>query len=163
METLGIFLLWAVAGAVVMAVAFARTGKRDAEPTSRAPFPKVGRVFIGLAAIAVVVAIPAVVIASAPDRIPSGAGTYTVDSTPAQRAGRLIFRQTCASCHNLDAAGARGVYGPNLDTLGGLSDARVLSAIEQGRANLMPAGLLTGVDAELVAAYVAKVAGGGRN
>ena len=33
---------------------------------------------------------------------------------------RLIFRQTCSSCHTLSAANARGVYGPNLDVrLGG--------------------------------------------
>ena len=75
--------------------------------------------------------------------------------------GKGLFRRTCASCHNLDAVNARGVTGPDLDTLGQIDKQRVLNAIHRGGTGQgrMPAGLLQGRDADDVATYVAKVAG----
>ena len=69
-----------------------------------------------------------------------------------------LHRQTCKSCHNLDAVQARGVTGPDLDELGGVDKQRVLNAIKNGGTgqNRMPAGLLQGQDAQDVAAYVAQ-------
>ena len=51
--------------------------------------------------------------------------------------------------------------GPNLDELGGLDKERVLNAIKIGGTGTgrMPADLLSGEDAEAVAAYVSEVAG----
>ena len=89
--------------------------------------------------------------------------------------GKKLFRENCWSCHTLKAAGARGVTGPNLDSLGVVSAQRVVTAIRiggtgQGR---MPANLVAGAcgkppchsagkeltDAEKVAEYVSSVAG----
>ena len=75
--------------------------------------------------------------------------------------GKVLFRETCASCHNLDAVNARGVTGPDLDEIGAVNEKRVLSAIQRGGTGQgrMPAGLLSGADASDVAAFVAKTAG----
>lgn len=73
-----------------------------------------------------------------------------------------LFATNCGTCHTLDAAGADGVVGPNLDQLLGTApgqDSRVLSAIDGGIDGRMPAGILQGQNAELVAEYVASVAG----
>ena len=77
-----------------------------------------------------------------------------------QKEGKRLFRETCWSCHNLDAVGAQGVTGPDLDDLG-LDRQRVLNAIRRGGTGdgRMPAGLLQGQDAQHVADYVARVAG----
>lgn len=161
-----IFILaWAVVFFGVLAYAFqsSRTeGEKPAGPLGSLPAGV--KALVGLAAVLAVIAIPAIVVASANDRVPSGAGTYTVDSSEHLREGRLLFRETCASCHTLSAANARGVYGPNLDNMGldakGSED-RVAAAIKNGGASstLMPKGLLEGENAELVSEYVAAVAG----
>jgi mono/diheme cytochrome c family protein len=75
--------------------------------------------------------------------------------------GKELFRQTCASCHTLAAANARGVTGPDLDEIGEMTVERVQTAIEVGGTGQkrMPAGLLEGDDAEAVAKYLSAVAG----
>ena len=76
--------------------------------------------------------------------------------------GKTLFLQNCSSCHSLDAANARAESpGLDLDELAPLEEDRVLSAIEIGGTgdNRMPAGLLEGENADLVAAYVSEVAG----
>jgi mono/diheme cytochrome c family protein len=77
-------------------------------------------------------------------------------------------KPSCASCHTLKAAGAKGVVGPNLDDAfaSDRQQGYENSTIEQvvrdqieiagGR---MPANLVTGADADAVAAYVATCAG----
>jgi cytochrome c553 len=72
--------------------------------------------------------------------------------------GRLVFTQTCGTCHVLQDAGTSGQIGPSLDDLKP-NRARVLSAIENGGSGTgaMPAGLLQGQEAEAVAEYVASV------
>jgi plastocyanin len=95
--------------------------------------------------------------------------------------GKEKFVEQCARCHVLARAGATGVTGPNLDeafqrarkdgfgesTFEGLVHAQILNpginpqydpeTREQGA--FMPADLVTGEDAEDVAAYVASAAG----
>lgn len=83
--------------------------------------------------------------------------------TPAQLHGRDLFVQNCGSCHTLDAAGTVGQIGPNLGDIP-LTEAEVLRAIRigggrrshgsGGRSGNMPQNLLTGKDAEDVAAFV---------
>jgi mono/diheme cytochrome c family protein len=75
--------------------------------------------------------------------------------------GKSLFAERCKSCHNLDAADARGVTGPDLDEVGKMSPKRVLTAIKIGGTGekRMPSGIYTGQDAEDVALYVTKVAG----
>jgi cytochrome c oxidase subunit 1 len=77
--------------------------------------------------------------------------------------GRQLFVQSCGGCHALSAAGSSGTAGPDLDELKP-SRARVLAAIEIGGtgSGRMPPKLLPPADAERVAAFVAKAAGGGR-
>ena len=75
--------------------------------------------------------------------------------------GKQLFRQQCASCHNLDAVNARGVTGPDLDEIGKVTPGRIAAAIRSGGTGQgrMPAKLLEGKDAREVARYVTEVAG----
>jgi cbb3-type cytochrome c oxidase subunit III len=88
--------------------------------------------------------------------------------------GKELFKAKCASCHTLADAGTKGTIGPNLDDAfrqaraDGLGDATIRAvvrgqiayAIEEPPTGLpgMPANLVTGEDAESVAAYVSSVA-----
>jgi cbb3-type cytochrome c oxidase subunit III len=135
---------------------------------------RVGVLGAGLAAVALLAA---------------GCGTGGVASAGGQRAdtnnGQKLFSQSCAACHTLQAAGATGTIGPNLDNAfaadrkEGYSDSSienvVLDQIRLGSGPLatyttskkftpqtpMPANLFKGQDAIDVAAYVASVAGAG--
>jgi cytochrome c551 len=107
------------------------------------------------------IAVPALILANRENA--EGATNKTRNVIPSDQiqTGKTLFRSTCASCHTLAAVNARGVTGPNLDRIGALNKARVLSAIKiggtgQGR---MPSGLLQGQNAEDVAAFLQAVAG----
>lgn len=71
--------------------------------------------------------------------------------------GRQLFQTTCRSCHALSDAKAAGVFGPDLDLLQPDAE-RVREQIDTGGGG-MPDDLLQGDDANLVARYVAQVAG----
>ncbi len=83
--------------------------------------------------------------------------------------GRDLFVQHCGSCHTLDAAGTVGQIGPNLGDIA-VNEADVLHAIRTGggrhshgaggRTGNMPRNLVTGKDAQDVAAFVAANASG---
>jgi mono/diheme cytochrome c family protein len=88
----------------------------------------------------------------------------------AQIRGRDLFVQHCGSCHTLDAAGTVGQIGPNLDDIA-INEKDVLFAIrtgggrhtrgqETGPSGNMPRNLVTGKDAQEVAAFVAASASG---
>ena len=84
--------------------------------------------------------------------------------TASQEKGRVLFAQNCSTCHTLQASGAVGQTGPNLDAMHP-PEALTLNAIKIGRARgagNMPAGLVTGEQAVEVASYVAAVAGQGQ-
>jgi mono/diheme cytochrome c family protein len=96
-----------------------------------------------------------------------------VKLTASEKAGRELFGTHCAVCHTLAAANAIGKVGPNLDTLnppaelilhtllyGCLQSPPSTSSPETclGQGN-MPADIVTGKDAQDVAAFVAAVAG----
>jgi cytochrome c550 len=77
---------------------------------------------------------------------------------------KTLFQSNCGSCHTLARAGTDGIVGPNLDELLGAgtpeaNKTRVLNAIEDGIEGRMPAGILQGEDAEVVADFVSRVAG----
>lgn len=82
--------------------------------------------------------------------------------------GKKLFQQKCGGCHTLSDAGTMGTIGPNLDDayvgdrVTGMQqssfEAMVRQQIEVADAP-MPRNLVTGSDAEDVAAYVASVAG----
>ncbi len=95
--------------------------------------------------------------------------------------GRTLFQEKCAGCHGLAAAGSPGGVGPNLDDsfaqarADGFDESAIREIVEDqilypGQfvaipnnpnyiAANMPAKLVTGQDAEDVAAYVAENAG----
>lgn len=88
-------------------------------------------------------------------------GSKQVDtSEPVDReAGRQLFQTACRACHSLDDADAAGVFGPDLDQLQPDAE-RVREQIADGGGG-MPADIIEGADADLVARYVAEVAGTG--
>ena len=75
---------------------------------------------------------------------------------PIEERGRELFVANCGACHTLEAAGTQGAIGPNLDEAQ-VDEAEVLAAIANGGkgSGNMPANLVTGEDAEAVAAFVA--------
>jgi mono/diheme cytochrome c family protein len=160
MEALYFLIPFFVLGIGVIALAF-RSGGR---PAGSARPARRGRGF-GLLMIvlylALGIAVPAAVPASR-DEAKGGVGPLEQSGlTSREEEGKELFRQNCASCHNLDAVNARGVTGPDLDDIGEVSEERVVNAIENGGTGQgrMPAGLLNDEDAEAVATYVSGVAG----
>jgi mono/diheme cytochrome c family protein len=133
------------------------------------------RIIIPIIYIGLGIAVPAVVLANRDSAQGSEGTLASKHGSKEFDQGRTLFRENCWSCHTLKAAGARGVTGPNLDTIGTVSTQRVLNAIRIGGTGdgRMPANLLSGscgkppchapgtspTDAEKVAAYVAEVAG----
>ena len=88
--------------------------------------------------------------------------------------GKQLFKENCGQCHVLADAGTVGVIGPNLDDAfrqsraDGLGEGTIRSVV-RGQISYpvvdpptgstgMPADIVTGEDAESVAAYVASVA-----
>jgi mono/diheme cytochrome c family protein len=160
MATLGLILLFLIAGGAVIFIAY--TGglgaARQAYLTRGSSFFKVAIpvLYVGLG-----IAIPAVVIANA-DIKEGNTGPLANEPAKGQiEEGKTLFQNTCASCHSLGAVNARGVFGPDLDSLGAMNRDRVLAAIKNGgtKQGKMPANLLQGEAAEAVAAYVSQVAG----
>lgn len=99
-----------------------------------------------------------------------GSESASPESVPSNlEAGKELFVTNCGACHTLAKAGTDGVVGPNLDDLLAPPSAtppdpatikpRVLSAIENGVAGRMPAGILSGDQADTVANFVSQVAG----
>jgi mono/diheme cytochrome c family protein len=88
----------------------------------------------------------------------------------AEQHGRDLFVQNCGACHSLDAAGTVGNVGPNLDDIA-ITEVDVLQAIKvgggthskgqgTGPSGNMPQNLVTGKDAQDVAAFVGANASG---
>lgn len=92
-------------------------------------------------------------------------------------AGKTKFVQQCGGCHTLENAGTKGVVGPNLDDAfgpardQGFAESDFLGVVKRwiiiapqspmpgSYPVAMPQNLVTGKDADDVAAYVAKFAG----
>jgi cbb3-type cytochrome c oxidase subunit III len=112
----------------------------------------------------------------------AGCGTGGPSKSGDVAAGRDLFlkgangKASCASCHTLKAAGANGVIGPNLDDAFAadrkdgikegtiqqvvLDQIRLAACIDPNDPKVcMPRNLVTGKDADAVAAYVAQSAG----
>jgi mono/diheme cytochrome c family protein len=98
---------------------------------------------------------------------------------PDTERGRQLFIQNCGTCHALAEAGTSAIIGPDLDSAfaqaraDGMTDSTIEGVVEKQIAHpreveegtpdygrvFMPAELVTGQDAEDVAAYVGEVAG----
>jgi mono/diheme cytochrome c family protein len=79
----------------------------------------------------------------------------------ADKQGRILFGQHCATCHTLAAANAVGKVGLNLDSLQP-PKSLVLTTIQNGLSTghgTMPQGLVVGKEANDVASFVSTVAG----
>jgi len=83
--------------------------------------------------------------------------------------GKGLFIEKCGACHALERAGTAGTIGPDLDAAfrparhDGLGQGTIAGVVEKQilhprRGSRMPAGLVTGENAEDVAAYVAQAA-----
>jgi mono/diheme cytochrome c family protein len=163
MEIFGFLAPWILVGIGVIFVSFS-----GGPGAAREAYLTRGRrgfvLLIVLVYIGIGVAVPAVVIASRGTREGNSAQLSQDklrDAKPDIQEGRQLFIESCAACHNLDAANARGVTGPDLDKIGTVTPARVESAIRIGGTGQlrMPSGLLEGQNAKDVAAYVSAVAG----
>jgi mono/diheme cytochrome c family protein len=160
MEALYFLVPFVLLGIGVIFLAF-RSGKGALQS---ARLPRAGRGFrilMVLLYFGLGLGVPAAIIAGR-DEAKGGVGPLEQAAlSTEEEEGKKLFRQTCSSCHNLDAVNARGVTGPDLDDIGEVSERRVLNAIENGGTGQgrMPAGLLNDPDAEAVALYVSRVAG----
>jgi cytochrome c553 len=163
MEIVGFLAPWILIGIGVIFVSFSG----GPGPAREAYLTRGRRVFgllIVLTYIGIGIAVPAVVIASRGERMGNDATLsqeMVRDEKPQVREGRALFMESCAACHTLAAVNARGVTGPDLDKIGTVTPARVLSAIKIGGTGQrrMPAGLLEGQNARDVADFVSSVAG----
>jgi plastocyanin len=102
--------------------------------------------------------------------VPAVAALSSCGNTKADpAAGKQLFTQKCGACHVLANAGTKGTQGPNLD-LAFEQDVRdgigrstirgvVKEQIKLPQGGVMPAKLVTGKDADSVAAYVADAIG----
>jgi cytochrome c553 len=149
-----------VLGLIVMFIAFSGSPGAARE----AYLTRGGRLFtfsIVILYLGLGVVVPAAVIAGRGESEGGVGPLRTEPATKTQEEGKTLFIANCKSCHTLAAVQAHGVTGPNLDELGGVDRQRVLNAIKNGGTgqDRMPKGLLTGEDAQMVASYVAQVAG----
>ncbi|MCA0989041.1 c-type cytochrome [Guptibacillus algicola] len=85
-----------------------------------------------------------------------GHGEQTEESAGGDSAGgeaEKIYSQNCASCHGGDLGGGAG---PALEAVGGkYSKDEILGIIKNGKGGGMPAGLIQGKEAEMVAEWLA--------
>ena len=160
MATAGFLAAWIALGVAVLFVAFSGgPGKAREAYLTRGSKPL--RIIAPVLFIGLGIAIPALVIADTEEGTGGSGRLASAEPDARVERGKVLFQQTCASCHTLRAINARGVTGPNLDEIGAVNQARVLGAIRNGGTgqDRMPAGLLDGEDAEAVAAFVSRVAG----
>lgn len=93
----------------------------------------------------------------------AGAGGFTTAcNLSTAKTGTAIFSCAgCASCHTLDAAGAKGTTGPDLDAIAKALTVAIVARQVTNGGGLMPAfnSKLTAAQIHAVAQYVASVAG----
>lgn len=160
MEIVAFLAPWVLVGIAVVYFAFQGGMSRARRRRSGADGRLLRAVFVPLFLVLALL-IPGLVIADFGESRGGDGSIASARLTKEQEQGRDRFRQSCASCHTLQAANARGVTGPNLDELGAIDEQRVLTAIRVGGSGekRMPAGLLQGQSAAAVASYVSAVSG----
>jgi mono/diheme cytochrome c family protein len=113
--------------------------------------------------------IPALIGATALVVVLAGCSAKGGGSNADELKGKQLFVQHCGSCHVLAHAGTKGTTGPDLDAafararqdgfgspaIRGIVNKQILFPNREG---VMPAKIVTGQDAQDVAAYVGKVA-----
>ncbi len=159
MELLAFLIPFLLLGGAVLFIAFSGGPGKARE----AYLTRGGRGFkiaIPVLYIALGVVVPALILAGRGQAAGGNGSLSSADLSESEARGKALFRQTCASCHNLDAVNARGVTGPDLDEIGQVTTERIVGAIANGGTGQkrMPANLVPPEDAELIGEYVAKVA-----
>jgi cbb3-type cytochrome c oxidase subunit III len=100
----------------------------------------------------------------------AGCGTGGIAKGGDASKGKQLFQAKCGGCHTLADAGTHGQTGPNLDDSFGPDRKQgfkqvTIEQVVRDQIELavppMPQNLVTGSDADAVAAYVAQVAGTG--
>ena len=160
MELLVFLIPFVLLGAAVLFIAFSG-GPGKAREAYLTRGGGAFKVFVTVAFVVLGIVVPALVLANR-DEASGGTGALRSEHlTEKESNGKSLFRQRCASCHTLGAVNARGVTGPNLDRIGEVTPARIKTAIRVGGTGQgqMPAGLLSGPDADDVAEYLSAVAG----
>lgn len=113
---------------------------------------------------------PAAVLALATAVLAAGCGTGGIAKGGDPSKGKQLFQAKCGGCHTLADAGTHGQTGPNLDEAFGPDRKQgfkqvTIEQVVRDQIELaippMPQNLVTGSDADAVAAYVAQVAGTG--
>jgi cbb3-type cytochrome c oxidase subunit III len=98
----------------------------------------------------------------------AGCGTGGISKSGDADKGKTLFLAKCSGCHTLAAAGSHGIQGPNLDDAFAYDRKQgfkqvTIEQVVRDQIELsvppMPQNLVTGADADAVAAYVASVAG----
>lgn len=149
-------LLW-VATTACFAVAW---GVRPRPGDPGAPWPRWVLPTALLAAVLMLVAIPATAIYFSADKQPAQADGGIV-LTPAEQRGKAAFASICSHCHALADARAAGTLGPDLDRLQP-SHMTIVDAILNGRARgngQMPRRLVDEAAAQDIADYITRVSG----
>ena len=143
MQTVGILAPFVVLGIAILFVAFSG-GPGKARETYLTRGGALVRVVIPILYVTLGIVVPAAIIISQTDALGGSDATERKELSGRTEKGKMLFRDTCASCHNLDAVNARGVTGPDLDEIGPITRERALSALIYGGTgkNRMPAGLL---------------------
>jgi cbb3-type cytochrome c oxidase subunit III len=110
----------------------------------------------------------AALLALATALLAAGCGTGGISKTGDKDKGKKLFLAKCAGCHTLADAGSHGTQGPNLDNAFGPSRRQgfrqiTIQQVVKQQIDLaippMPRDLVSGANADAVAAYVAQVAG----
>lgn len=159
MQTALFVLFFLALGLSVVLVAMRSGSKGPVLDSSRKGSRRAVAWLLALSILAFVVAIPLAVVLDNNRNAEAKAGPLRL--TKKEQRGREVFNQNCTQCHVLAASNGVQQVGPNLDELRP-PKALVLDAIAKGRARgqgQMPSQVVTGPEAEAVAAYVAKVAG----
>ena len=159
MELLAFLIPFLLLGGAVLFIAFSG-GPGKAREAYMTRGGRGFRVATTVLYIALGVAIPVLILTGRGQAAGGNGSLQSADLTEEGERGKDLFRQHCASCHNLDAVNARGVTGPDLDEIGQITPERIVGAIEAGGTgqDRMPANLVQDEDARLIGEYVAKVA-----
>ena len=113
---------------------------------------------------------PAAVLALATALLAAGCGTGGIAKGGDPSKGKQLFQAKCGGCHTMADAGTHGQQGPDLDDAFGPDRKQgfkqeTIEQVVRDQIELaippMPQNLVTGEDADAVAAYVAQAAGTG--
>jgi mono/diheme cytochrome c family protein len=110
-------LPWLLIGLGVLYLAFTG-GPGKARETYLTRGNRVFRILLVAVYVGAGIAIPALVIGGQQEGTASVGALRHKQPDKKLEEGKVLFRETCASCHNLDAVNARGVTGPDLDEIG---------------------------------------------